>query len=530
MNHEKKSFPNQPQTSLSQKEIRELEGHNCRRSSVRTKILLLLTAALFLFAAVSSAISYKLYMDASIEQHKRLGQGTAKLAGTVIDPAMVDEYIARGEAAEGYAETKRKLQQIKESSPDIQYVYVYKIMEDGCHVVFDLDTEEGKGAEPGEIMAFEEAFSEYLPTLLAGGNIDPIISDDTYGWLLTVYSPVYDDKGICRCYAAVDISMDNIRIQSQEFLKKVCLTFLCIFVIILLAAFWLAKYNLILPINTMAHAVETFAYDSPEALEKSLKEISRLDIHTGDEVENLYRSFVTMTRNSVRYMTDIQQKNETISDLQNALILTLADMVERRDKNTGEHIRKTAAYVEIIARELQREGAYPKEMTEDFIKNVITSAPLHDVGKIGVPDAILNKPGKLTDEEFEIIKSHTTVGGRIISSLITAVPESKYLYEALDLAMYHHEKWNGRGYPAGLSGEDIPLSARIMAVADVFDALVSNRSYKKGFPYEKALGIIQEERGSHFDPKIVDAFFAVKDKILKVADTFSELEKKKVEA
>jgi HD-GYP domain-containing protein (c-di-GMP phosphodiesterase class II) len=138
---------------------------------------------------------------------------------------------------------------------------------------------------------------------------------------------------------------------------------------------------------------------------------------------------------------------------------------------------------------------------------------------------ILNKPGKLTDEEFEIMKTHTTAGGNIITSLIDKVPDSDYLYEAKNLAMYHHEKWNGKGYPSGLAGEDIPLSARVMAVADVFDALISNRCYKKGFPYDKALGIIREERGRQFDPKIVDAFFAAEDQILEVADKFSEKEK-----
>ena len=514
------------QAPLSPKELSELEEGGYRRISIRTKIILLLAAALLVFAFASAAISYKVYMDSSVEQQRRLAQGTARLVASTIDPSRVDEYLAKGTLAEGYVDTERRLYHIKESSPNIQYIYAYKIMEDGCHVVFDLDTDKDSGSEPGDVMAFEKAFEKYLPTLLAGGNIEPIISDDTYGWLLTVYAPVYDDKGICQCYAAVDISMDEIREQAREFLAELCLIFLSILLVILLAAFRLAKYNLILPINTMAHSASAFAYTSPEALEKSLEDISKLDIHTGDEVENLYRSFVTMTKNSVRYMTDIRQKNETISELQNALILTLADMVERRDKNTGEHIKKTAAYVKIIAEELKRENAYPTELTDDFIKNVVTSAPLHDVGKIGVPDAILNKPGKLTDEEFDIIKSHTTIGGRIISSLITAVPDSKYLYEAMDLALYHHEKWNGRGYPAGLSGENIPLSARIMAVADVFDALVSNRSYKKGFPYEKALGIIREERGSHFDPKIVDAFFAVKDEILKVADEFSENETK----
>ncbi len=507
-----------------QKKLEEWGSEGCRGHSIRTKVLLLLAVALFLFGTACAMISYGFYMESSVEQHKQLGESAARLAAGTVDPGRVDAYLEGGASVEGYSEAKRKLYQIRESSPNIEYVYVYRIMEDGCHVVFDLDTEEAEGAAAGEVIPFDDAFREYLPALLSGKPIDPVISNETYGWLLTVYVPVYDEQGRCQCYAAVDISMNDIRMQAREFLVKLSMVFLVIFVLILSLAFWLAKYNLILPLNKMVSATTMFAYHTEAELERSLEGIRSLDIRTGDEVENLYRSFVKMTRDSVRHMTDIQSKNETISKMQNALILTLADMVERRDKNTGQHIRKTAAYVRIILEEMKREGIYAEELTEEFMDNVINFAPLHDVGKINVPDAILNKPGKLTDEEFDMIKSHAIVGGKIITTLMETVPDSAYLNEARNLALCHHEKWNGRGYPNGLSGEEIPLSARVMAVADVFDALVSNRSYKKGFSYEKAMGIIREDSGTHFDPKVVAAFFAAKDAVIKVADGFSEME------
>ncbi|MBO4368588.1 MAG: HD domain-containing protein, partial [Desulfovibrio sp.] len=266
-----------------------------------------------------------------------------------------------------------------------------------------------------------------------------------------------------------------------------------------------------------------FAYNDALSMEKSLECIKNINIRTGDEIENLYASFTKMATDSVRFIEDINRKNEAITKMHQALITTLADMVERRDHNTGQHIRKTAAYTRIIMDQLRKNGDYKDALTDTFYNDVINSAPLHDIGKINVPDAILNKPGKLNDEEFELMKSHTTVGGNIISHLIAIVPESSYLIEAKNLATYHHEKWNGRGYPEGLSQTDIPLSARIMAVADVFDALVSKRSYKEGFPYDKAFSIIEEESGSHFDPIIVKAFFAAKDEVISVADSFSEM-------
>lgn len=492
--------------------------------SIQKKILFLIFVALAVFGYVSASRSYQYYMDATIEQHKRLGISTSALVASVIDADRVHNFIKNGENASGYVNTKRQLEIIRDSSPSIKYVYVYKILPDGCHVVFDLDPDPATAGKPGEVVKFDESFREYLPTLLNGGKIDPIISDDTYGWLMTVYTPVYDLDGKCQCYAAVDISMEHLRDDSERYYNRLAQVFSALLLIILLVAAIMA-HRIITPINSMAKTTDGFVFDNEKALANNLEEIRRLNISTGDEIENLYRAFVKMTNNSVQYVTDINHKNETIRKMHDAFLITLADMVENRDQNTGDHIRKTASYVEIILNELKREGVYLEQLTDKYIQNVVSSAPLHDVGKINVSDVILNKPGKLTDEEFEIMKTHTTAGGKIISSLIDKVPDSDYLYEAKNLAMYHHEKWNGKGYPSGLAGEDIPLSARVMAVADVFDALISNRCYKKGFPYDKALGIIREERGMQFDPKIVDAFFAAENQILEVADKFTEKEK-----
>ncbi len=491
-----------------------------RETSIGFKVASILAIALLFFGAFCAYISFSLYKDTSIEQHKKLGLSISNLVASVIDGNRIDEYIRKGDLSQGYVETKRQLQIIKHSSPHIDFVYVYKIMPDGCHVVFDLDTEEVKASEPGEVIPFEDAFKPYLPTLLAGGRIDPIVSDDSFGWLLTVYTPVFDDDGKCQAYAGVDISMNELREDARTFLFRLSVIFGAIFLITLVFAVMLARNKMVSPINAMAKVTGAFTYKNEEDMERNLEEIRRLDIRTGDEIENLYFTFVQMTKDSVKHMTDIQKKNETIMKMHDALLVTLADMVENRDENTGQHIRKTAAYTRIIMDELKREGVYLDQLTDKFIADVYKAAPLHDVGKISVSDVILNKPGKLTDEEFEIMKTHAVEGGKIISTLMEKVPDADYLYEAKNLATYHHEKWNGKGYPEGLAGENIPLSARIMAVADVFDALVSNRCYKKGFPYDKALNIIREESGTHFDPKVVEAFLAVKKEATEIADAF----------
>lgn len=205
--------------------------------------------------------------------------------------------------------------------------------------------------------------------------------------------------------------------------------------------------------------------------------------------------------------------HERVSHMQSGMITFLAEVVENRDDNTGGHIRRTARYVELIAKELKRQERYSDILTDKYVADMVVAAPLHDIGKIHIPDAVLNKPGKLTEDEFEIMKGHTTAGEELLAHAKEEFGESGYLNTALEMAAYHHEWWNGKGYPYGISGSEIPLCARIMAVADVFDALTSKRCYKNAMPLEKAYAIIREESGTHFDPVVVEAFFAAVEDI-----------------
>ena len=509
------------QKALSEKEKNATERIHNRKISLRTKITLLLTTVFIAVGSAAMIISVILYRQYCIDEHMLLATGTSQLVAATIDPEQVENYLKLGEDAPGYTDVEKRLYNIRESSPDVHYVYVYQIQPDGCHVVFDLDTEELQGGEPGEVIGFDESFSEELPSLLMGQPIEPKITDDTYGWLITVYTPVINNAGETVCYAAADVSMDLVTEQQMSFLIKLLSLFLGFFVLAIAAGRWISEYNIILPVNTMARSSSAFAYDDVDALEENVERIQALDIHTGDEIENMYQAFTRTTENTATYVHQLRTKAETIEQMQNALIMVLADMVESRDENTGDHVRKTAAYTRIIMDQLKEMGYYTNQLTDQFIYDVEHSAPLHDIGKIAVSDVILNKPGKLTDEEFAIMKTHTTAGADILEQVITTVPDSGYLKEAKNLAEYHHEKWNGKGYPHGLSGEDIPLSARIMAVADVFDALVSERCYKKAFPFEKAMSIIQEDAGTHFDPKVAEAFLQAQDKVREVAEHFN---------
>ncbi|MBQ1310243.1 MAG: HD domain-containing protein [Blautia sp.] len=508
------------QTPISDKKRESIERKTHTSMSLRSKILILLGIAITLIAIVVTAVSYLLFFNSMVEQQIRLGEGVANVVVSAVDPEKVDLYLSEGENAPDYLETEGRLLSIMESTPEIEYVYVYRILEDGCHVVLDPDTEDLPGEDPGAIIPFDEAFRDDLDDLLAGKTITPVISNETYGWLLTIYHPIYDKNGVCQCYAGVDISMQEIMGQGRMFLIKVITLYSGFFLVILMIGAWVAEYNLILPLNSMASVAGDFAYDTEKSRKDSNRKIREMNIRTGDEIENLYQSLVKTSEDTVRFIEDAEKQAEVISKLQNGLILVLADLVESRDVCTGNHVRNTAAYARITMEQMREDGYYLDQLTDEFLSDVTNSAPLHDVGKIHVPDAILNKPGKLTEEEFTIMKEHAVVGGEILEKAMEMVSEgeSGYLKEAKNLAEYHHEKWNGSGYPKGLRGEEIPLSARIMAVADVYDALVSKRSYKEGFPVERAFAIIEEGKGTHFDPKIVMSFLKAKKKIREVTE------------
>ena len=236
----------------------------------------------------------------------------------------------------------------------------------------------------------------------------------------------------------------------------------------------------------------------------------------GGMTSRLEQYKISLEQELDRKNKEILEHNRKIIAMQNNTVIGMANLIENRDGDTGAHIKRTSQYVELIAREAAKEGRYGYILNEDYIELLVKAAPMHDVGKIVVPDHILQKPGRLTPEEFEIMKRHAAEGGRIVRDVLEGVEEKEYIQIAADVATYHHEKWNGKGYPKGLREEYIPLAARIMALADVFDALVSKRCYKEAFSFEEALSIIEKDAGTHFDPILTRVFLKNRDKIEKI--------------
>lgn len=220
----------------------------------------------------------------------------------------------------------------------------------------------------------------------------------------------------------------------------------------------------------------------------------------------------------------VEERTQEISRTQDVAIYCMASLAETRDNETGGHIRRTQNYVKTLAHHLHQQSIYSDQIDEAFIDLLFKSAPLHDIGKVGVPDAILLKPGKLNAEEWEEMKKHAEYGRDAMDNAEKEYGTSSFLSIAKDIAYSHHERWDGNGYPQGLSGDAIPLSARIMAVADCYDALISRRVYKPPMSHERAVQIILEGRGNHFDPLIVDAFSVLQGDFLKIAKQYQDEE------
>ena len=222
---------------------------------------------------------------------------------------------------------------------------------------------------------------------------------------------------------------------------------------------------------------------------------------------------------------EVERRTEEVTAIQEATIQVVTSLAETRDQETGNHIRRTQEYVRVVAEKLSRDERFGAMLTAQAIATIYKSAPLHDIGKVGIPDRILLKPGRLTTDEFQIMKTHTTVGYQSIARAEQQLGmEVDFLHRAKEIALSHHEKWDGSGYPAGLKGTAIPLAARLMAVADVYDALVSRRVYKEPIPHPDAMKIMVDGRGSHFDPYVLDAFLALESDICAIAQRYWDAE------
>ena len=487
-----------------------------------------IVAALYSVIAISVLtivvvfIGYHLY-----EQNVRANY--EKYATTVLENAYIitsdysfGDMIADRDMPDGYEDMRMRLNKIKENS-DIEYLYAiyFEDVDDIHSLTYAINTKTTEELENGgkytylgtpcEEGSFEDETIEILQAAVKNGQHESAVlsgHSDEYGDMLNGYKVIFDSEGNPVGLLCVEIDINNIHVELSKYVRTIVIAVTLLTIIVIAVYIIKIEVSLIYPITSVTNAANDFIKNigDQDAMDKSVNELEQLDVHSHNEVGDLYQSVSKMENDMAKQLHDIRQYAENTIKMQNGLMVLMADMVEIRDSDTGDHIQKTASYVQIILEGLRLKGYYPDILTPQYKEDVIRSAPLHDIGKIKIPDAILNKPGKLTDDEYEIMKTHAVIGRDIIDKAISEVEGEGFLHEARNMVAYHHERWDGKGYPEGLKGEEIPLSARIMAVADVFDALASPRVYKPAFPLQKALQIIEEGKGTQFDPKCVEVF------------------------
>ena len=495
------------------------------------------TKTMFINATIFTLIGFALFVSSSkifeqncIESYNNITTGFARDATLLLDGDYV-KYVSEASedidyldniavasimGEEEYYTTRERLETMYEKSSDrLTYVYVHTYYQDEagdyCYrVLFDKDSPaEDPTVRPGYADYFDPDMLKYAPKLLDPNDRDeigPIISNGRYGSLMSVYEPIFDSKGNKVAYIGVDVDIADIQNSLKVHNSKIGVLLIAILLVVLCISYEWTQVTVIEPIASLAQLSQDFAESNVTEWRNDPKNTGFPPITSGDEIETLYHAVNNTQLTVSDSFKKIEAQTEQLMKMEQNMVFTMAIMVEARDGNTGGHIKRTSTYIGILAREMRRQGKHLDVLTDDYIDHLILAAPLHDVGKIRIPDAILNKPGKLDDEEFAKMRLHTVYGAEIIGTALEGIEGESYLTIAKEIAEGHHEKYDGSGYPHRIKGTDIPLSARLMAVADVFDALMSKRPYKAPMSLEQATSIIVEGKGKHFDPDAVDAF------------------------
>lgn len=465
---------------------------------------------------------YSLYENHVMENYKKYVTTVLEYAYTVANEYSFGDMITAREMPDAYEEMRAGLNHVKESS-DIDYLYAvyFDDVNDISSLTYAINAKTAEELNNGgtytylgtpcEEGSFEEDTLRILQDAVMTKKTDSDVMEgysEGYGHMFNGYKVIFNSAGEAAGLICVEINVNSIRGELSHYIRNIAL-FVAVFTVVITVIFvGLSEYYIIYPIAKLTDSARDFVKNigDQESIDKCVENIKSIGVRSNNEIGQLYTTVTKMESDMADQYRDIRRYSDNVLKMQDGLITLIADMVEDRDSDTGYHIQKTASYVRIIMDGLKRKGYYAEQLTPQFVEYVVKSAPLHDTGKIKISDAILNKPGRFTPEEYEIMKKHAVYGKEIIDKAISTVEGESYLREASNMAGYHHERWDGKGYPNGLKEEEIPLSARIMAVADVFDALASKRVYKPAYPLDEALRIIEEGKGTQFDPRCVEVF------------------------
>ena len=523
------------------KSLANKEKHRkINRISIKIVTAIYFVVAIIVMTLVISIVGYNFHENSVMDQYQDYVNTVLNYAYTASTDYSFADMITAGNMPEEYEQLRSELNQIKENS-DIDYLYAiyFDDINDINSLTYAINSKTAKDLDNGETFtymgtpceegSFEEDTLQTLYNAVQTKKTEPGFLygySEGYGYMYNGYKVLFDSKGDPAGLICVEINTNSIKEELNLYIRNIVI-FVTIFTVVITVVFvGGAEHHFSYPIARLTDSVKDFIGNigNQEALDESVRRLKSIEIHSENEIGELYSTVSRLESDMTDQYRKIRKYSEDVIKMQDGLIAMMANMVENRDSSTGDHIKRTASYVRIILEGLKKKGYYADLLTPQYIDNVVRSAPLHDTGKIGIPDNILNKPGKLTPDEFEIMKTHAELGREIIEKAMKTITidGESYLSEAANMAAYHQERWDGTGYPEGLKEEEIPLSARVMAVADVYDALTSERVYKTAYTEESALEIIHEGSGTQFDPKCVEVFLEAASEIGTVLEKYRE--------
>ncbi len=480
--------------------------------SFRFKSYITVLLTIIFLCSASMLTTYLVHAHTLENRYLDLQNTVAQTVKGMIDPSKTDSYI-NGSDSELHIKNNIRLRKLTEDIGDIYSIGVYKFTEDGMYTVFDTTSDHIRGGV-GEFYKYTKDWEKSKRDFLEGNTVEDVTVHFKAGNTSVYCMPVYETAGgdnVYVCVGVLEALTENIK---DSFFRRNSTGIIAIAAIFLIFSLIYIEFKIARPIQNISALAKRSATQKDNTL---LDEMVGSEIKTVGEIENISKNLTRIYSSKVRL-------NSVIESVDNNKTAAVISIIKRMDNFYALHLDNSSQYMMLLTAALRDDPRYKERISQQDYDDMLLAAPFHDIGKLVIPNHIINKPGPLTDEEYEIIKEHTELGAKIVEELYEGDEPAGYLKLAREIALHHHERWDGTGYPDTLAGEEISLLARIVSVVDVFDALVSKRVYKEAYSFDKALALIKEERGKAFDPDIVDKFLEIKDKIY---DMYIKINEKK---
>ncbi len=483
---------------------------NRKSPSLKFNILVNFLVIAFGLNFVIAGISFSFYNDTIKSESNRTSIGMTNSIASGINGNRVNDWIY-GKRMEEYSHTKNEVINFVKASDEIEKITVAKMLADDILILFEVGDNLIYGRSFGMI-PYSTELEKVKNDLLYGYQIEPIKFTKKGESYIMSLTPVKSSDGDTECYVICEISLGGLE-EERALLVKALAAALSISTALAILAYLYLNSILVAPLRRIDAGLDAFADDN------KLAEKTRSILL--DKKQNRIRELENMNKHFVELIDDVSTHSEQVDDFGNDVIKNVSNMVNLRNVSDTSNIDQIKDYTLLIIENLRRKRKYKTQITDMFTDAMITAVPLYDLGELLVSDDILNKNDSLTEEEYAALKKHTEDGVALVDDVIGGIHDEYYVQIAKDMAQYHHEKWNGSGYMAGLKGKEIPLAARIIAVPDVFNALISDKTYRKGKTIEEAFDIIKKGRKVLFDKDVVDAFFQAEKDIRRIAGRYS---------